>query len=37
VCSSDLFGQSLLDPQVVPVAARDSAIGALIAASPRVA
>jgi AcrR family transcriptional regulator len=34
---SYLFGQSLLDPQVVPTAARDGAIGVLIAASPRAA
>ena len=34
---STLFGQSLLDPQVVPAAARDDAIGALIAAAPGVA
>ena len=32
---SYLFGQSLLDPQVVPAAARDDAIAALIAATPR--
>ena len=31
---SYLFGQSLLDPQVVPAAARDGAIGALIATAP---
>ena len=31
---SYLFGQSLLDPQAVPAAARDKAIDALLAASP---
>jgi hypothetical protein len=31
---SYLFGQSLLDAQVVPLTARDSAIRALIAAAP---
>lgn len=31
---SCLFGQSLLDPQVVPAAARDGAIAALIAGAP---
>jgi len=31
---SYLFGQSLLDAQVVPLAARDSAIRALVAAAP---
>ena len=31
---SYLFGQSLLDPQVVPAAARDGAIAALIAGAP---
>jgi len=31
---SYLFGQSLLDPQAVPAAARDKAVDALLAASP---
>ena len=31
---SYLFGQSLLDPQAVPAAARDRAVDALLAASP---